>query len=761
VSEPSDILMPIKGNGRGGGVKYEPTTELPAAVIDAIAQVVAEELGRVAQLVPPSPAAELGRFGQPRPDGGSRRPRPLQGPPDSQQGSAARAGLAGLPQLVAERLLGALEMTVAALDPLVPHLVEVLPEAGPRSGRVAIATVGSQSEMVFELARLESVVPGATAMVAHVVTAVAEHPAVAPQLVGTGSDEAATAASHGARHLALTAVVATIVLRPLWPAVTAAAIIGTALGVVAPILRDAPMPAAYADMVLAKRRAEYLMPRHGSGRAVVTDHVFTLAEGPLASVPDFSENGLVAVLPDGIAVRAAQESGSVSVSLHVVKDPPEVDVSIWDEIVELSWRAPAGGAALSGAGETTQIFQTVQNSQAIQTSQAIQITPPWPGDYRVRVCARGRDEENGQEYYDFVVWHAEAADPVVHKQSDRLGHLLRGEPVPVVPAAPDEVYRWVESSHLSEAATVTFVADKTSSEVLRAFGADESAPTPIEQFHDRHYSNVDPWVCVLDVPGGAVAVEFNGWQGSDRPVLRALSSPGNRAGGLFWNVNAVTRFSLARNGDVLTNTEFYGDDIKSPEALELLAGLDLEGRHRKAVGLLAASRFTDVWLSAEDLARIEAVDIGYPILPLLPELYAERRLPDGSRSWPGQGPLGADTDRLATLPDGELREFAWWAEAFAVEHSGLSGHPAVTATLAARAFSPEAEDLARRSQLHDHLKHRWLWMALHEATNPDPLGAAIQALDAARHAVAGHAAELLDQARARLPRLPGPPGPPR
>jgi hypothetical protein len=343
------------------------------------------------------------------------------------------------------------------------------------------------------------------------------------------------------------------------------------------------------------------MPRSGHSQAVITDHVIALAEGPLESAVDFSENGLVAVLPNGIAVRSGQESGSVSVTLSVVEEPAELNPDVWDEIVDVSWYAPNGGAAFAGSGETTQI------------------TPPWPGDYRVRVCARGRDE--GREEFGFVVWRADAADAVVHKRSDKLGFVLRGEPVPATAIAPDEAYHWVETSWLSVAATV---------------------------------------------------------------------------------------------------------------------------------GLLAATRFTRISLSADDLKRIQTVDIGYPILPLLPDLRTEQRLTDGSRRWPGHGPLGADTDRLAAVPDDELRDLAWWIAAFAAAHSELAQHPAVTATLAARALTAEAEELTRRSQLHEHRMHRWLWMTLHAATNPDPLGAAIGSLDAGRYAVAGHAAELLEQVRGRL-----------
>lgn len=720
---------------RQWGAMYGPTTELSARVIEAIAEVAAAELSRVAQLIPASPAAELGRLAQPQPDprGGAQYPPQARRVPSPRYGSAAKIGLAEVPQLVAERLFGALELTVAGLDLSVPQLVEALPEtaadgSGPR--RIAIAHVGTASEMVVELSKLDAFVPGATDMAAYVVAALAAHPSIAPLLVGTGADEAAIAASHGARHLALTIVVAAIVLPPLWPSITPAAVVGAALGIAAPLLREAPMPAAYSEAALAKRRAEYLMPRSGHSQAVITDHVIALAEGPLESAVDFSENGLVAVLPNGIAVRSGQESGSVSVTLSVVEEPAELNPVVWDEIVDVSWYAPNGGAAFAGSGETTQI------------------TPPWRGDYRVRVCARGRDE--GREEFGFVVWRAEGADTVVHKRSDKLGFVLRGEPVPATAIAPDEVYHWVETSWLSMAATVTFVAGKSGSEVLRDFGADESAPTPIEEFYDRDDHNIDPWVCVLDVPGGAVAVEFNGWQGTEFPVLRALSSPGNLAASMYWNVNAVRRFSLARDGEVLSRFELGLDDIESPEARELLADLDVKGRHRNAVGVLAATRFTGISLSADDLKRIQAVDIGYPILPLLPDLRTEQRLTDGSRRWPGHGPLGADTDRLAAMPDDELRDLAWWIAAFAAAHSELAQHPAVTATLAGRALTAEAEELTRRSQLHEHRMHRWLWMTLHAATNPDPLGAALGSLDADRYAVAGHAAELLEQVRGRL-----------
>ena len=104
-------------------------------------------------------------------------------------------------------------------------------------------------------------------------------------------------------------------------------------------------------------------------------------EGPLETVADFSDNGLVAALPHGIAIRSGQETGSVSVNLAVVEKPPTQNLFIWDEVGEVSW----------------------------------------------------------QEDYEVTVWRAPAAKPVVHKHSDRLGYVLRGEPVPPVAVVPDEL----------------------------------------------------------------------------------------------------------------------------------------------------------------------------------------------------------------------------------------------------------------------------------------------------------------------------------
>ncbi|MFL6072583.1 MAG: DUF6461 domain-containing protein [Mycobacteriales bacterium] len=763
----------------------------PESVVDALAAAVAGAMPVLAARIPAGPAATLGRLGVPpeqrtdrhrqvgplvtrqapgrpvagravavtasgvhrrpvravaagRPGGSGERPEPAESP--------VLAGVRSLGPLLAERLLGALEIAVERLPMDVPAglvraaagttgAAAAATGAAARPRAVAMVTRVGDSAAVDAVALLDGLRPGASALVGTLVATMARHPAVAPLLAvdASGEDEAGVAARHGTAYLAMATATAVAVLRELdAPRVGAGApaVVGTALGALADLLPTVPMPAAYPDALLAQRRAEYLLPRAHSGAVEAGDHLIALVEGEFPTRADFSGNGLVAVVDGGVAIRTGVEAGPVRVLLRVLAEPPTtVDTLPWDEVVEVSWTAATGAATLTGPDEA-----------ALRPARVY--TPPWPGEYRVRVHASGRDEP-GEERYELHVWSAPAAEEVVHKRADRLGHLLRGEPVPPAVVAPEAAYRWVGRSALGDAATVTVVAGRSAEDVLRGFGADPAAPASLAEL--LREVTVDPWVAVLSDGGHVLAVEFNGYQGAGRPVLDAVSR-GGRAASMFWNVNALTRLSFARDGTVLGSfepgLEAPPDD---PDAVAALDGLDLEDyRDRTGKGLVAVERFTGRGLREEDLARIAQADVAYRILPLLPALYAEERRPDGSRRWPGRGPLGADTDLLARLPDARLREFAWWAAGEAVAHAGMAGHPAVAATMAARALTPEAELLARESQRTGRGEHHWMWMALHRATNPDPLGAAIGTLDAARYAAGGQAADLLDRARRQL-----------
>ncbi len=712
----------------------EEYTEVPTSLADALAPVVAELIPTLRGRIPHGPAAALGRLGVPDAKPGVfgvEVGRLVVGHGES----PALSRLRSLGDPVSERLLGALELTLDALAVTIPDEVEAAvpgPDSTPRAFGFGMIG-GPSAETVTAVRLLDQLRPGISALIVALVEKLAGHedllPLLEPSPELTGEEE--LAAAHGAAHLALAVAVAASVLRragaPLL-AGTSAAVVGVALGAVSALLSESPMPPAYAAALLEKRRAEYVLPVSASGSAEVRGHRFTLAERAVLGEADFSGNGLAVAVPGGVAVRTGLGQGQVPVSTRILEAAPdEVELDWWDEVVEISWRAERGDATLSESA-----------SRHLRT-------PPWPRDFRVRVHAIGRDGEE-RERYELLLWQGPPGPDIVHKRGDKLGYVVRGEPVPDIEAPPEAAYRWIRQSVLGDAATVTVVADAAPAEVLRAFGADPAEPESAQELATEF--DLDPWVAVLPVAGGVLAVEFNGFQGSYRPVVEPLSREG-RTASLFWNVNAVTRLSFADNGNLLASAELgHAKEVADPEVNRALAGLDFGGfRDRLEKGLLAVERYTGYRLRKEDLERMVEEDVAYRILPHLPELYPEAREPDGSRAFPGNGPLGEDTDRLAFVPAETLRELAWRAASAVAEHAGVAGDPVIAAVLRERRLSPEAELAARRSQLRAHQEHAWLWQTLHKATNPDPLAAAIGSLSAMRYVAGPRGEELLEHAR--------------
>ncbi|MGC4790628.1 DUF6461 domain-containing protein [Micromonospora sp. DT178] len=634
-------MRPVRVVG-GGAV-----SEIPDAVVAELAGPVAAALPLIAARVPAAPAAELGRLrAVAEGDTWPTRESTLghravtgfySGSGTGLDDSPVRDALGSLPPLLTERLLGALELTVAELDlaGTTPDLTGLL--GAPFTGTFGIAILSGQSEAITGAAVLEQVRPGVSALVAALARRLASHPQTAALLtVGPGiTAEQDIAAAHGANQLALAVATATAVLHRvgIHPRATEPpAVLGVAIGTAVLLLRQAPMPTGYAAALLARARAEYLLPRHSSGSASVSGHRFALLEG--AGVPDvdFGGNGLVAVVPGGAVIRTGVESGHVRIMLRVLDGPPPEVATGWEEIVEVSWQAAVGGASVlvPRAGE----------------SRLSQATPPWPGDYRLRVHARGRDEtdERDAEHYELVVWQAPAAPEVVHARTDRLGHRLRGEPEPARPERPEAAYRWVRQSSLGQAATVTVVTGAGVADVLRAFGADPARPESMRAIGEElmRRRSIDSWVAVADIGGAVLAVEYNGWQGSTAPVLTRASAHG-RAASMYWNVNAVTRLSFAEHGEVLLSVEPFGDLDAPPPVAATLAGLDFADHHRgkPLMGLVAVQRFTGHDVTREDLARIEAADVGFRIQPDQPTLHPRRPQPDGAlgRALPTPVPL--------------------------------------------------------------------------------------------------------------------------
>ncbi|WP_346121916.1 hypothetical protein [Micromonospora coerulea] len=195
------------------------------------------------------------------------------------------------------------------------------------------------------------------------------------------TDEQGVAAAHGAAQLALAVATTVAVLHRVgvqpW-ATEPPAVLGVAIGTAVLLLREAPMPAGYAAALLARARAGYLLPRHSSGSAPVSGHRFALLEGTDVPEVDFGGNGLVAVVPGGAVIRTGVETGHVRLLLSILDGPPPDVATGWEEIVEVSGRAAVGGASVVGPHASEPHLR--------------QVTPPWPGDYRLRVHARGRDD---------------------------------------------------------------------------------------------------------------------------------------------------------------------------------------------------------------------------------------------------------------------------------------------------------------------------------------------------------------------------------
>ncbi|KOV82262.1 DUF6461 domain-containing protein [Nocardia sp. NRRL S-836] len=504
------------------------------------ATLVASVVPRIEALVPAEPAAELGRHtGRQRRDG-------------IPAASAAQQGLREVPGLLAERLLGALELEVGRLSLTAPAALVADLRPLPDGSSFSVLSAHGQSAMTTPVAMVDTVHRGAADLVLRHVER------LLPDLSEVTGSEAEIAARRGSAHLATATAVARAVLNAIGTptATDPRAAIGIAIGVTAQVLADLPMPPGYARALLEKRRAEYM----GSSwytHAPVAAHRFVLVEEPGLDEPDFTRTGLAAPVHSGFAVRTGIAEGQVPVSVRVVlREPAEPDLAAWDEVVEISYLAVDGDARFGHSA-----------------------TAPWGGEFRARVSATGRDEAD--ERYELTIWPAPHADPVVRKRTDRVGHLLRGEPAPPPIRRPEAGLRWLRTE-LGEAATVTIATNVTLDEVVAEFGEGAVA---------------------VEVDGGVLVVEDNDYLGSRTEVLKRLSRNG-KAASHYWNVNRLTRLSFARGGTVLSAEEvldetWFGTDPEVRQALEGLSFTDR--RHVDAKAVTAVARFTGAVIAEDDL----------------------------------------------------------------------------------------------------------------------------------------------------------------
>jgi hypothetical protein len=132
-----------------------------------------------------------------------------------------------------------------------------------------------------------------------------------------------------------------------------------------------------------------------------------------AHTADWS-NGLVAPMEQGVLIATGIHTGYVRVAVAVLDGPPTAPAQAdWDEIVEVSVRAPTGSLRLDAPLDGP-VHGLVLLSQA------------GPGTYRLRVHARGRctlwDKSSTDPVEDYLVmsWPGPYDSTTILKSSDLL-----------------------------------------------------------------------------------------------------------------------------------------------------------------------------------------------------------------------------------------------------------------------------------------------------------------------------------------------------
>lgn len=331
-------------------------------------------------------------------------------------------------------------------------------------------------------------------------------------------------------------------------------------------------------------------------------------------------------------------------------------------------------------------------------------------------------------------------------------------------------YRWLDplhaQTHFAVAACVTVVRGLDVAETVLAFGGDPSLPPqPLRSFEETGYYLEVAAVGQLD--DVVVAVEPNGFQGSRPEVLRVASRMGD-AVSVYWNVNLNCRFSYSVRGELVTSFDPLHTEWRSGSDPDRLLGematlpFGIDNDPIPAAFVLS-ERLTGRALSRKD---IEGVTNSWRLVPLLGDLYP-RRAEDHFLRYDD----GELVDLVAGAGSEVQRELAAVAAEQAAAACGFDREPGVRAALAGlrttpgEPLSPEVAELVRQlihrssvawsavsfgheretSEVRELSRSANAANALYQATNPDPLAAALDALSSARHVIGE---DLLEQARA-------------
>jgi hypothetical protein len=135
--------------------------------------------------------------------------------------------------------------------------------------------------------------------------------------------------------------------------------------------------------------------------------------------PDWTATGLVDADLDGDGARIArgQEIGGIAVAAELWDAAPPPTPDGWQDVAEVSvaWQSAFMDFGTTGSGE----------------DPAKRLEMPGPGDYRLRVHGRNRDDGDPREDDDPVeeyliqVWPAPRAEPTAVKSTSRTAALWR------------------------------------------------------------------------------------------------------------------------------------------------------------------------------------------------------------------------------------------------------------------------------------------------------------------------------------------------
>jgi hypothetical protein len=158
----------------------------------------------------------------------------------------------------------------------------------------------------------------------------------------------------------------------------------------------------------------------GSGRVPVQYHQFNISDedGPTGADLEAGHNGLVQVTDGVTVVLTGIHTGEVDVTVTLHETEPAPGTDDWQEIVEISACSTSGDLMVRG------LMDDLDEELPVLSFSG-------PGDYRLRIHARGRDTavdlapDEVTEWYLIQAWPTPAAPVAVLRQNDGYGASVR------------------------------------------------------------------------------------------------------------------------------------------------------------------------------------------------------------------------------------------------------------------------------------------------------------------------------------------------